>query len=388
MRANSNASAPSAPSEEPFRLCGGRGDELHPHIVERVDQDDEALGRVALVSAEHRNAVDEHGVEALGDLEIIWRAERLAAQVVEGKAGDAAHRLRNLELAPEEFDFDRGAARSARERQEGGVERGVGLRAERRVIHRRAHQLLEPVVGQRVEPNDRAALLEERDERQEQRAVEPVLVEVVRRDVGRRHHHHARRKQRREQAPEDHRVGDVAHSEFVEAQERRLARELGGDRGDRVLARHRADLARLPPFVQPGVDVGHEGVEMRAAFLLNLDRAEEQVHQHRLAATDRAVNVETARRLGWLRAEQPREGARLRLGPVVLEPVAKRVEFCDQRGLSGVVGEVMFVEEGAVALGERRSSDIPSPNRAALARARAQALVGEGQGGGSLSPLS
>ncbi len=163
---------------------------------------------------------------------------------------------------------------------------------------------------QRVEANDLAALLQERDERQEQGAVQSVLIEIVRRDVGGRHHDHAGRKQRREQAPEDHRVGNVAHREFVEAQERSLAREIGGDRGDRVLAGHRADLARLPPFVQPRVDVGHESVEMRPALPRDLDRAEEQVHQHGLAATDRAVNVETARRLGRLRAEQPENGAR------------------------------------------------------------------------------
>ena len=70
----------------------------------------------------------------------------------------------------------------------------------------------------------------------------------------------------REQAPEDHRVGDVAHRELVEAQERRLAREIGGDRGDGsspVTARPCAPAA----IRAAALDVGHEGVEMGPAFL-------------------------------------------------------------------------------------------------------------------------
>ena len=149
--------------------------------------------------------------------------------------------------------------------------------------------------------------LQERDKGQEQGAVEPVLVEIVRGDVRRRDDDDARGKERREKAPENHRVGDVAHREFVEAQQRGFAREIGSDRGDRVLAGHLAPLARLAPPMQPGVHVGHEGVEMGAALQRRLDRAEEKIHQHGLAAADRAVDVEAARRIGGLRAEEPRK---------------------------------------------------------------------------------
>ena len=339
--------------EQGLRLGGGRRHQLHPHVVERVDQDDEPLGRVALVRSQHGDAVDEHGMEALGDLQVVGRAEGLSAEVVEAEAGDSAGRLRHVEPPAQQFDLDRRAAPDPGQRQECGVERGVGLGSERRIIDRGADELFQPVVGPRVEFGDLAARLEKRDERQEEGAVEPVPVEIVRGDVRGRHHDDARGEERGEQPPEDHRVGDVAHREFVEAEERRLAREFGGDRGDRVLARHRSALARLSPLVQAGVDVGHEGVEVGAALLRDVDRREEQVHQHGLAAPDRAVNVEPARRLGRLRAEQAREGAGLRVRPVAAEPVTERVELFDKVRLGGIGGDLARVDQRAVTVGER-----------------------------------
>ena len=90
-------------------------------------------------------------VKALGELEIVGRAERAAAKRVEIEPRDAIDRLRHVEMAPEKLNVHRLAALMAGQRQEGRVERGVRLRAERRVIDRRALELLEPVVGPRVE---------------------------------------------------------------------------------------------------------------------------------------------------------------------------------------------------------------------------------------------
>ena len=85
-------------------------------------------------------------------------------------------------------------------------------------------------------------LLEQRDERQEQRAVEPVLVELVGRDVRGRHHHDAELEQPREQPAEDHRVGDVGDVEFVEAEQPGLLGDRRGGEPDRIVA---VDLAVL-----------------------------------------------------------------------------------------------------------------------------------------------
>src|SRR5579862_2446860 len=49
-----------------------------------------------------------------------------------------------------------------------------------------------------------------------------------------------------------------------------------------------------------GVDVEHEGVEMRALLLLDCRGGEERIHQHAFAAPDAAVDVKALRwRAHW-----------------------------------------------------------------------------------------
>ena len=88
-------------------------------------------------------------------------------------------------------------------------------------------------------------------------------------------------------------------------------------------------LARLTPSMQAGVHVGHEAVEMRAPLGADLDRLEEEIHQHRLAAPDRAIDIEAARRLGRLQPHESGEGARpLILGAIALEPRGTAPRAC------------------------------------------------------------
>ena len=141
VRANSNASAPSRRNREsPVRRPPS--DQLDAHVVEGVDQDDEALRLVALARADHGDAVEDEGVKALGELEIVGRAERATAKRVEIEPRDAIDRLRHVEMAAEKLDVGRLAALVAGQRQERRVERGVRLRAERRVVDRGALELL------------------------------------------------------------------------------------------------------------------------------------------------------------------------------------------------------------------------------------------------------
>ena len=213
-------------------------------------------------------------------------------------------------------------------------------------------ELLQPVVGARVEFDDVAALLEQRDEREEQRAVQSVLVEIGGSDVGGRDDDHAGGKECGKEPPEDHRVGDVAHREFVEAEERRLTREFRRDRRDRVVARHFAPLVRLTPAVQAGVHVGHEAVEVRAAFARHVGGVEEEIHQHRLAPPDRAVDIEAARRLRRLDPHEARKSAWPRLGPVAAKLRGQRVQPVGDGRLRRVEFEAMVEDERAVLLGD------------------------------------
>ena len=98
--------------------------------------------------------------------------------------------------------------------------------------------------------------------------------------------------------------------------------------------------------------VGHEGVKMRPALARRRDGVEEHVHQHRLAAADGPMDVKAARRLGGLRAKQPREAARLCLGLVALQFGGERVELADELRLRGVGLEPALGDERAIAVGD------------------------------------
>ena len=91
--------------------------------------------------------------------------------------------------------LDRNIARLARRIaghfRPGLVERRVGGAVGRHQPHLDAHQFLEPEIGAGVEPQHVHMLFDLRDEGQEQRPVQPALVQLVGRDIGRRHHHAA-----------------------------------------------------------------------------------------------------------------------------------------------------------------------------------------------------
>ncbi len=149
------------------------------------------------------------------------------------------------------------------------------------------------------------------DEGQEQRPVQPALVEVLGRDIGGRHHHGAELEQLGEQPPQDHRVRDVGDVEFVEAQQPGLVEDRRGGERDHVAVDDLAARDLLSKAVDPLMHVGHEFVEMGAALVRDRTVLEEQVHQHGFAAADFAVNIEAARRPLVLVGKQPAEQALL-----------------------------------------------------------------------------
>ena len=176
-------------------------------------------------------------------------------------------------------------------------EAGVRLRPERRHVAPLGAGAVEPIVARRIEMEDRHALLQERDEGKEERAVESVLVEVVGRDVGGRDDGDAAREELLEQAAEDHRVGDVVDGEFVEAEELDLRRRVAPPPA----------AIGSPPFASPLFSLRRSAamrsctspmkcMEMDAALPRRRRGREEEVHEQRLAASDRAPDVEPARR--------------------------------------------------------------------------------------------
>jgi hypothetical protein len=114
--------------------------------------------------------------------------------------------------------------------------------------------------------------------------------------------------ERGEQPPEDHCVGDVVDLELVEAQQRRLAGDVGGDLVDGFLG----PGAALP--FDAVVHFEHEGMEVNPPLARARHRAEEQIHQHRLAASDGSAQVEPERDL------EGAVGAEAKAGEPAVEP--------------------------------------------------------------------
>ena len=70
---------PIVPAIKRFGLSFGGGDELHVHVVERVDEDDEALCGVAGLERRQRDTIENNSVIFVRDAQIIGGSERLLA---------------------------------------------------------------------------------------------------------------------------------------------------------------------------------------------------------------------------------------------------------------------------------------------------------------------
>ena len=80
-------------------------------------------------------------------------------------------------------------------------------------------------------------LLEQRDEWKQRVAPRLALEQIVRCHVGRGHDHDASVEQCLEQPPQEPRVRNVVHLEFIEAEQRRFRRDGIGERRDRIGAK-------------------------------------------------------------------------------------------------------------------------------------------------------
>jgi hypothetical protein len=160
-----------------------------------------------------------------------------------------------------------------------------------------------------------------------------MLVELVRCLVRGRHDHHPGIEECREQAPEDHRIGDVVDLELVEAQQRRLAGDVGGDLVDGL----GGSGAALP--LDAVVHFEHEGMEMDASFAQVRHRAKEQIHQHRLAAPDGSAQVEAERDFDGSVGAEAKAGeptVKPGLRPIMEQCAVETLELFDRQLLRGV----------------------------------------------------
>ena len=100
---------------------------------------------------------------------------------------------------------------------------------------------------------------------------------------------------------EDHRVGDVVDGELVEAEKIDTGCQIVCRRCDRIEVVRSAVLCNAPMRGDTVLHLEHERKEVDAALAGRRGRLEEEVHQKRLAAPDRAKDIETA----WLGPAPP-----------------------------------------------------------------------------------
>ena len=115
-----------------------------------------------------------------------------------------------------------------------------------------------------------------------------------------------------------------------------------------IVALDDAGLQLRAPGVNALVHIGHEGMKMNPTLASYRERLEKQVHQHGLAAADRAPDVEPARRCGIAPAEQPAQRARLAGEPVAAQALRQGFELAQKRDLCRVAFERTAAHESVV----------------------------------------
>src|SRR5713226_8834307 len=110
---------------------------------------------------------------------------------------------------------------------------------------------------------------------------------------------------------------------FVETQKPGLVENRRRGEPDHVAVGDLAARDILAKAINPLMHLGHEFVEVRPALVHDRTLLKKQIHQHGLAATDFAMNVEAARRPAILIGEQPAQQAVLARWLILPKPLFK-----------------------------------------------------------------
>ena len=130
----------------------------------------------------------------------------------------------------------------------------------------------------------------------DRQAAPTSCIKIIRRDIRGRYNNNAEFKEPRKEPPEDRRVGNVLHLEFVKTQQRSLFGNRRGNGRNGIAAFDLARLLALAPIEDALVAILHEGVEVYTALGGDRRMIKEQVHQHRLATPHTTPDVESFRR--------------------------------------------------------------------------------------------
>ncbi len=224
----------------------------------------------------------------------------------------------------------------------------VGAGIQGIVIQLRLLQGAQAIVHPAIDVDHFRMLLDQRDGGQEAAALQAVLVQLIRYDVGGGDQRHAAAEKLLEQAAENHGIGDVGDKELVEADHPGLAGEPVGDQREGVLFPVQAAQLLVHPL--------HETVKMRAHLALKRQAVEERIHQIGFTAAYPAPEIEPPDRLRALVALERRQQFRQRAGarrtsPFGLDqPGIQILQPLHGRFLGGIAGKILPLQVSLVTL--------------------------------------
>src|SRR6266850_7018267 len=285
--------------------------QLDATVVELVHQPGEAPAPVGAPGSESPQLRNQYGVETSCQFDVIGLAARPVADGFEFEPGHARCHAFGREDASLDFQIDLALAGGARDRFESLFHRAFGSGIEREVKDALLLQHPKAIVRTTFDLYDLEVLLDQFDRRQELSALQTVQIKFIRMLVGRGYQDHSMIEQSGEQIAHQHRVTDVGHVEFIEAQQTYLLSDVTGDVLQRIFFPLR--------FAQSVMDVLHETVEMNPPLACDRNRVEECIHQETLASAHATPEIKTTDRALAREYAQQRITGLLRLGQFVMQ---------------------------------------------------------------------
>ncbi len=111
----------------------------------------------------------------------------------------------------------------------------------------------------------------------------PSRIKIIRGNIGCRHQNTSPAKQLGEQAPEDHRIGDISDRKLVEAEQFRFGIKRCATGRNRIRLLGFTRLQLLPMCMDASMHIGHKFMKVAATLLGARRLGEEHVHEHGLA---------------------------------------------------------------------------------------------------------
>ena len=293
---------------------------------------DKTPALIVFVAGHARHARQHDRVKLPGQLDVIARRARAVAELGKLEPDHIVRQPARAQTAAVDLDVLPAPRRPRRQALEAVLQARLSIRPQRVVVEPRPLQSPQAVVVAPIDVHDPGVGVEQRDGGQEPRALEPVFIQALGRDVGGGHQGDTALDDGLQKVGQDHRIADIADEKLVKADNPGLRREAIADTFEGVLL-----AFQFPEFA---VQALHKTMKVHAQLALEGQTIVERVHQVGFTAPHPTPEIQP--RLGRLGAAQTRAQApqQTRIAPLASEqPRIQGLEFTHRRLLRRVVAE-------------------------------------------------